>query len=70
MNEERNDRICRFLKEYVNFGDSPVCEGQLVVAVRLLQKSRVFSFEELRREFLRKVLAFIPSDWEEELPDE
>lgn len=70
MNEERNDRIHRFLEEYINFGDSPVCEARLVAAVRLLQESRVFSFEELRWECLRKVRAFIPSDWEVELPDE
>ena len=67
MNEERNRRIYRFLRDYVNFGtrNEITEEGRLIAAVGLLIRENVFTFKELQFECARKVHAIIPNDWEE-----
>lgn len=67
MNEERNRRIYRFLRDYVNFGtrNEITEEGRLIDAVGLLIRENVFTFKELQFECPMKVHAIIPNDWEE-----
>lgn len=65
MNEERNRRIYRFLRDYVNFGDETINEDVLVAAVGLLIRENVFTFKELQFECAMKVRAIIPNDWQE-----
>lgn len=52
MNEERNRRIYRFLRDYVNFGtrNEITEEGRLIAAVGLLIRENVFTFKELQFE--------------------
>lgn len=67
MNKERNRRIYRFLRDYVNFGtrNEITDEGRLIAAVGLLIRENVFTFKELQFECAMKVHAIIPNDWEE-----
>lgn len=67
MNEERNRRIYRFLRDYVNFGtkNEITDKGRLIAAVNLLIREGVFTFKELQFECAMKVHAVIPNDWEE-----
>ena len=65
MNEERNRRIYRFLREYVNFCDETINEDVLIVAVGLLIRENVFTFEEIQFECAMEVRAIIPNDWQE-----
>lgn len=65
MNEERNRRIYRFLRDYVNFGDEKINEDVLVAAVGLLVSESVFTFAELQFECAMRVRAIIPNDWKE-----
>lgn len=67
MNEERNRRIYRFLRDYVNFGtkNEITDEGSLIAAVGLLIRESVFTFKELQFECAMKAHAIIPNDWEE-----
>lgn len=59
MNEERNRRIYKFLREYVNFGtkNEITDEGRLIAAVGLLISESVFTFKELQFECAMKVHA-------------
>lgn len=66
MNEERNRRIYRFLRDYVNFGDETINEDVLVAAVGLLVRESVFTFAELQFECAMRERAIIPNDWKEE----
>lgn len=65
MNEERNRRIYRFLRDYVNFGDETINENVLVAAVGLLVRESVFTFAELQFECAMRGRAIIPNDWKE-----
>lgn len=67
MNEERNRRIYRFLRDYVNFGtrNEITDEGRLIAAVGLLIRENVFTFKELQYECAMKYRAIIPNDWQE-----
>lgn len=67
MNEERNRRIYRFLRGYVNFGtrNEITEEGYLIAAVGLLLRENVFTFKELQFECAMKACAIIPNDWQE-----
>ena len=67
MNEERNRRIYRFLRDYVNFGtrNEITDEGCLIAAVGLLIRENVFTFKEIQFECAMKYRAIIPNDWQE-----